>query len=153
MRMARSMVQRFTLLADPQNPRDPADLRHVEYARGMARIEGAQFHFLRRLAQELLGHYLALAGPDLDAVAAPDIGRGRDDDLVAVAIDRRHAVAADLQGIGRGIAQIGKVDLLPAATHGIAGVVEKARSTRLGIADHRQPAHDASRPAPQQSPE
>jgi len=54
--MKRQPMPRFELLADPQNPRDPADLGHVEHARGMTRVEGAQFHFLRRLAQELLGH-------------------------------------------------------------------------------------------------
>ncbi len=151
--MKRQPMPRFELLADPQNPRDPADLGHVEHARGMTRVEGAQFHFLRRLAQELLGHDLALAGSDHDAVAAADAGRGRDDDLVAVAIDRRHAVAADLQGIGRGIAQIGKVDLLPAAAHGISRVVEKSGGTRLGIADHRQAAHEAGGPTAQQSDE
>src|SRR5262249_25565023 len=123
------------LLADPEDAGDPADLAHVEASRRVARVERTELELLRGLAQQLLGHDLALARPDHHAIAAAAIGGGRDDDHIAAAIDRHHAVAGDLQGIARGIVQIRKIDILPTAPDGIARVVEIAGRTGLGIAD------------------
>src|SRR3546814_2849821 len=88
-------------------------------------VDRHQLDLVCVLAQELLRHDLALPRLQHEPVAAPDAGLRRDDDDVAVAIDRLHAVAADLQRIGVLVADVGKIDLVPAAAGRIAGIVEE----------------------------
>ena len=113
----------------------------------VAGIEAFEFDALGGEPAQLFGHHFAGAGFHHHAVAAPEIARGRNQDAIAVAIDRQHGIARDLQRIGMRVGDIGKSDFLPAAAGGKAGIVEIARLSRLRQADQGH-GPDARRAAP-----
>ena len=79
---------RPSLLARPDDARDPHHVLERQRAVGMLGIERFQLDLLGGLALELLDHHFAVLGLDHDAVAAPHRRRRRHDDDVAVAIGR-----------------------------------------------------------------
>ena len=89
------------------------------------------------LLQQDLGHHLAVGGLDDDAIALPAGGIARHDQPVAVAIERHHGIAGDLQGKDVVAGAGGKIDLVPAAAGGKAGIVEEAAGAGLGEAEKR----------------
>src|SRR5262249_16964719 len=76
------------LLACPHDARDPQPVGHREHALAVLGVERFELDGLGSAALELLRHHLARLGLDHDAVAAPGRRRRRDDEEVAVAIER-----------------------------------------------------------------
>ncbi len=70
-----------------------------------------------------------------NSVPPPNIGVRRDDDNIAVAVHRLHALATDFQGVRMGVTDIRKRNFIPARARGIAGIVKKTFRSSLRIAD------------------
>ena len=79
-----------------------------------------------------LGHY---------PVAGQNSSIGGDDDAIAFAVHRFHAVAADLERAGVGITEISEVVRAPTRTHRIASIIEEAGSPFLRQADDGHTRH------------
>jgi len=84
---------------------------------------------------KLFGHHFPGMGLDHHPVAPPQAALWRHHDAVAVAIDRQHGIAGDLERIAMRIADLGKGNIFPARACGKPGIVEKAGIARLGQAD------------------
>ncbi len=67
-------------------------------------------------------------------VAGQNSGIGGDDDDIAFAVNRFHAVAADLERAGVGITEIREVDRVPTRAQQLASIIEEAGSPRLRLA-------------------
>src|SRR5689334_87423 len=128
------------LLGDPEDARHPGDIAAGQAAVGMAVVERAELGATAAVPQQLLGHDLAVAGLDDDAVAAADRRSRRDDDDVAGPVGRLHAVAGDLEGVDAVFGDARQLDLVPAAAGGISCFVEMAGDTGPGIAEQRDAA-------------
>src|ERR1700761_8107069 len=87
------------LLARPDDAVDEGDFAEREIAVLECRIEAFQFDALGGHAAKLFGHHFARVGLDHDTVAAPERPLWRHEEAVAVAIDRQHGIAGDLQRI------------------------------------------------------
>ncbi len=86
-----------------------------------------------------LDHHLAAYGAGDDAVAAPELFGGGDDDDVPVAVKRLHGIPGDFQRIGRIVAEAGEPDFVPALPDGKARRIEIA--PRAGLCE-TQERHD-----------
>src|SRR6185312_5389098 len=123
------------LLALPHDAGEPQIILARERAVGeLARAEAPQLDRLHGLADELAHDHLAAAQLDHHAVAAPNRGRGRDDDQGAVAIDRAQRVAGDLQRIGVAVLDRREAELVPAVAVGKAALVEMPAFAGFGEA-------------------
>lgn len=131
------------LLADPEDARDPDNLRGFEGADGVVGIERDEFDLRFCLTAKHLCHHLPIACLGDDTVALAHLRARRNDDAVAFAIGWLHTVARDFQRIDGLPAQTGKTHLVPAAAHGKAAIVEEAVGARLGQTDK-----GGARPAP-----
>ena len=112
-------------------------MRWLQGSHGMVRVERDQFHLRLCLTPENLGHDFAIHCLRHDAVALAHLRTRRDDDAVALAIGRLHAVACDLQGIDGFVAKAWKPDLVPTAADRKAAIIKKAVCAGLGKADER----------------
>ena len=89
------------------------------------------------LACELLDHHLAVFGLDHHAVAAPHLTRRRNHDHVALAVDRLHRRAGNLQRIGMCVIDRGQRDLVPALADRKPAIVEITARAGFGEPDQR----------------
>ena len=102
---------------------------------GCAGLSECSSTCLARLPGKDLGHHLAVAGLDHHAVAAPHLFGGRHHNAVAIAIQRQHGIAGDLERVDAVFARPGQLHLVPA----LAG--------RKPAASKKPPAPACARPS------
>ena len=129
----------YNLLTNPNHAGDPGDVGQrigqiLEFI-----IEGFQFDFAGRLADQFFYHDFAFQCTNDDAVAAADSCARGNDQTVAAAIERLHRAAGNFQRIYAALERIeaGKLNMIPAIADRITGIVEIAFRAGLRIADHR----------------
>src|SRR5882672_7584665 len=135
---ARVGARACPLLPHPEDARHPGDVALGNAAAGRAAADRLELDLLAGLTYQLLGHQIAAAGLDDDAVAAMEIGVGRHDHDVAGPVGRGQRVAADLEGEGVRVADARRIDLVPALADGMPGIIEQPAAARLGILGQRQ---------------
>src|SRR5882724_1410675 len=126
------------LLANPENTGHPGHIALGDAAAGGAAADRFELDLLSGLTNQLLGHQIAAARLDDDAIAAMEIGIGRHDHDVAGPVGRGQGIAADLEGEGVRVADAGRIDLIPALADGMPGIIEQPAAARLGILGQRQ---------------
>src|SRR5262245_27280986 len=99
----------------------------------MIRVQRHELDRSGALPEEHLGHDLAFTGPDDDAIVAPHLRPRLDDQNVAVAVERHHAVALHLERIDAGFLcrRRWELDDVPALADRETAIVEKAAGARL----------------------
>ena len=96
------------------------------------RIDRAELDRSGGAALKDLRHHLTLRGSHDDAISTPHGRARRDDDRVAIAIERLHGLAGHLERIDGLVEMPGKRDFIPAMAGRKTGIVEETTPTGLG---------------------